>query len=226
MNILLVEDQLQIAQIIFEFFELRGDSLDFASDGDQGLSLALEGDHDVIILDVMLPGKDGYQICQELRENGISTPILMLTARDQKEDILEGFSTGADDYLVKPFDLHILEARITALYKRKTGMTASKQVSYGTVNLDLVTRELSRQDTTFKVNKTQFKIMKLLLQQAPEIVSRTEIVREIWGDKEPDNDLLRSHIYQLRTKLDKPFPHSYLETVSRIGYRLVKEPEQ
>ena len=223
MKLLLVEDHQDIAGIIFDFFELKGYVLDYASNGQQGYDLAKENHYDLIILDVMLPRMDGYTVCQKLREQGIDTPILMLTARDTREDTLTGFEQGADDYLVKPFDLEILEARINALTRRRSGQTASKVLNFGQLTLDINTHSLSRGDCRFSLNPTLFTILKLLMMRAPEVVSKEEIIHTLWGEDEPEGNVLRSHIYQLRTQIDKPFSHHYLKTVPKVGYQLIGE---
>ncbi|GAA5216465.1 response regulator transcription factor [Corallincola platygyrae] len=223
MNILLVEDHQDIAGIIFDYFELKGFTLDHAANGQFGLALAAENVYDLIILDIMLPRMDGLTVCQKLREQGIDTPVLMLTARDTREDILKGFGQGADDYLVKPFDLEILEARVMALHRRRQGLAAAKKLSFGELELDLMSREVSRRSYRMPLNPTLFAILKLLMTRAPDVVSKSEILETVWKDDEPDSDSLRSHIYQLRNIVDKPFPHAYIENVPKVGYRLVRE---
>ncbi len=226
MKILLIEDNQDIAGIIFDFFEIRGDYLlDYASDGRHGLELASKNHYDLIILDIMLPLMDGLEVCNSLRSRGVDIPILMLTARSNRDDILEGFEQGADDYLVKPFDLNILEARVQALYRRKTGAVAIKSLSFGELKLDLVNRVVERSECRFKLNQTQFTILKTLLMRAPDVATRDELIKEVWQDDEPDGDVLRSHIYQLRSQIDKPFRHAYIKTVPKVGYQLTAETE-
>tara|TARA_R110002072_G_scaffold101568_1_gene223669 strand:- start:34871 stop:35557 length:687 start_codon:yes stop_codon:yes gene_type:complete len=222
MKILLVEDNKDIADVIFEFFELHHHDLDYAMNGIQGFELGKSGFYDVIILDVMLPSLSGLEICKKLRKEGIDTPILMLTARDSNQDILNGFEKGADDYLVKPFDLNILSARIHALVRRHKG-SLCKEIRYGDLILDTANYTLSRKECVFQLNHTLFNIIKLLILRAPALVSRQEIEAEIWGNEPPDSDILRSHIYQLRNKIDKPFKHHYLKTIPKVGYQLVNE---
>lgn len=226
MKLLLIEDHRQIANIIFEYFELKGYAMDYAADGRHGLSLALKGYYDVIILDLMLPHMDGLTVCKKLRDDGIDTPILMLTARDQNEDILAGYEHGTDGYLVKPFDLKVLEARIKALHSRHLGTMAAKEVRFGSMKLDLANHTLHRDGLEIKLNKTLFTILKIMMMRAPAVTSREELVNEIWGDDEPDHDVLRSHIYLLRTQIDKPFDYSYIKTVPKVGYQLVEQPEK
>lgn len=221
MNILLVEDHQDIAGVIFDYFEIKGHVLDHAMDGSLAIKLGTENQYDLIILDVMLPKVSGLDVCQELRAQGIDTPILMLTARDDRLDVLSGFDHGADDYLIKPFDLDILDARVNALYRRKTGQVATNHLTFDALSLDLGSRILTRESCRFQLNQTQFTIMKLLMQRAPNMASREELIQEIWADNEPDGDLLRSHIYQLRTLVDKPFQHNYIHTIPKAGYQLV-----
>lgn len=226
MKVLLIEDHRQIAEIIFDYFKMKGHVLDWAADGRHGLELAENGYYDVIVLDIMLPFMDGLTVCRKLREGGVDTPILMLTARDQNEDILAGYEHGTDGYLVKPFDLKVLEARIEALHRRHVGMQAARKLSFGRLELDLATHALIREGMKFQLNKTLFTIMKLLMLRAPGVTTREELISAIWGDDEPDHDLLRSHVYMLRTQIDKPFGHAYIKTVPKLGYQLVTEPAE
>ncbi|PSW19968.1 DNA-binding response regulator [Photobacterium sanctipauli] len=226
MKLLLVEDHQDIAGVIFDYFELKGHTLDHASNGLHGLELGSQNHYDLIILDIMLPKLDGYAVCNKLREQGIETPILMLTARDTREDTLTGFAQGADDYLVKPFDLEILEARIQALTRRHSGVTATNTLEFGDLKLDLNQHVVERGHCTFSLNPTLFTILKLLMLRAPKVVSKDEIISALWGDDEPEGNVLRSHIYQLRHQIDKPFKHAYIKTVPKVGYQLCQEDDQ
>ena len=226
MKLLLIEDHRQIADIVFEYFEIKGYAMDYAADGRHGLSLAENGHYDVIILDIMLPHMDGLEVCRRLREQGIDTPILMLTARGQNEDILAGYEHGTDGYLVKPFDLKVLEARVESLHRRHVGLVAARKLSFGQLELNLASHTLTREGKEFQLNKTLFTIMKLLLLRAPGVATRDELVSEVWGNDEPDHDVLRSHVYLLRARIDKPFDHSYIKTVPKVGYQLAEAPEK
>ncbi|WP_028865894.1 response regulator transcription factor [Psychromonas aquimarina] len=221
MKLLLIEDHQDIAGVIFDFFEIKNYTLDYANNGLHGYELASSNHYDLIILDVMLPRMDGFTVCRKLREQGIDTPILMLTARDTREDTLQGFAQGADDYLVKPFDLEILEARIKSLTRRRVGSTASKTLQFGDLILDLNSHIVSRNDCSFSLNPTLFTILKLMMLKAPNVVSRDEVISALWGDDEPEGNVLRSHIYQLRSQIDKPFKHAYINTVPKVGYQLI-----
>ncbi|HIF9210151.1 TPA: response regulator transcription factor [Photobacterium damselae] len=221
MRILLVEDHHDIAGIIFDYFEIKGAVLDHAATGPRGLALAKEQHYDLIILDLMLPKMDGLTVCRELRDYGIDTPVLMLTAMDGIEDILAGFQNGADDYLVKPFDLEILEARVKALTRRRSGMVASNTLVFGELSLDVKTHTAYRKSCKFALNPSLFTILRLLMTRAPQVVTKDELVTALWGDDEPDSNVLRSHLYQLRNLIDKPFEHAYIQTLPKVGYQLV-----
>lgn len=221
MNLLLVEDNRKIADVIFDYFELKGIALDYACNGQQGFELACQNFYDLIILDVMLPKMDGFTVCQQLRREGVETPVLMLTARDTREDMLNGFSQGADDYLVKPFDLDILEARVNALVRRQRGDTATKNLTFADLSLNLEQHNACREGKTFPLNQAQFTLLRLLIKRAPGVVSKKELCSALWGDNEPEGDVLRNHIYQLRTLIDKPFDQAYIKTVAKVGYQLV-----
>lgn len=220
MKLLLVEDNQQVAEVIFEYFEEPTYDLDYAATGTLGLQLASENSYQCIILDIMLPGIDGLTLCKSLRDHGVSTPIIMLTARDTNQDMLRGLSIGADDYILKPFDLELLEARIHAVVRRSDGSGFKSSITVGDLFIDLRTRTVTRENKLIKLNPSGFKILKLLCQRAPNTVSREEIERVLWPDNTPDQDLLRKHIYQLRTKIDKPFHDEIIVTVPKLGYKI------
>ncbi|OZS42448.1 response regulator transcription factor [Photobacterium sanguinicancri] len=223
MKILLVEDHLDIAGIIFDYFEIKGFTLDHASNGEHGLALAQANYYDLIILDIMLPKMNGMDICHQLRTEGNDTPILMLTALDTREDTLTGFAKGADDYLVKPFDLEILEARIIALTRRRQGEVSTNVLIFADLSLNLQTHSAQREDKNIALNPSQFIILQLLMQRAPQHVSKQALSHALWKDDEPEGNILRSHIYQLRNLIDKPFASSYIHTVPKFGYQLRDE---
>ncbi|WP_165310958.1 response regulator transcription factor [Vibrio ziniensis] len=221
-KILLVEDNREVAGILFDYFESEGMELDYADNGELGLKLALQTPFDAIILDLMLPRMDGLTVCEKLREAGNTTPVLMLTALDSREDMLSGFKYGADDYLTKPFDLEILEARLHALIKRYRRTVTETSLEFASLRIDQKTHQAYRDGIKLSLNPTTYSILELLCQRAPDVVTRDEITDMLWQDNEPNNDVLRSHIYQLRNQLDKPFESSMLVTVPKIGFRLEK----
>ena len=221
LRILIVEDNIDISENIGDYFELQGHVTDFAMDGIGGLHLALTQDYDAIILDIMLPGMDGLTFCRKLREDGEKvTPVLMLTARDTLDDKLEGFDAGADDYLVKPFELEELNARIQALVRRSVP-TQQRRLKIGDLELDLGKMQVKRSGRRIDLNRACIRILTMLMQASPNIVSRKEIEHALWSDMPPDSDALRSHIYTLRQAIDKPFEHHLIQTVHGLGYKLV-----
>jgi len=225
LRILIVEDNTDIAENIADFLEAQGHVLDFAMDGIGGLHLALTEDYDVIVLDIMLPGMDGLTFCRKLREEGgKQTAVLMLTARDTLADKLEGFNAGADDYLVKPFELQELAARIGALIRRATHPT-QQHFRVGDLEIDMGKMQVQRAGQPIDLNRACLKILTMLMQASPNVVSRNEIEHSLWGDMPPDSDALRSHIYTLRRAIDKPFKYPMIQTVHGLGYRLVESDD-
>lgn len=219
--ILLIEDNRGIAEMVGEFLESRGYSLDYAADGVTGLHLAVSNSYDVIVLDLMLPGMDGVVLCRKLRgEAKKSTPVLMLTARDTLEDKLIGLDAGADDYLIKPFEIRELEARVRALIRRDRRQVSAELLSVGDLVLDTATLRLARGGMDLAVSPIGLKLLTILMRESPRVVSRLDIEREVWGDLLPDSDTLRSHLYNLRKIIDKPFNKPLLHTIHSAGYRL------
>jgi DNA-binding response OmpR family regulator len=220
-SVLLVEDNQDIAEMVYAFLERRGYELDYAGDGVTGLHLSVTNSYDVIILDLMLPGMDGIDMCRKLRDEAQrDTPILMLTARDTLGDKVAGLDAGADDYLVKPFEIRELEARIRALIRRRRGQITPESLHVGDLSLDTGTLTVKRAGETLTVTPICLKILTVLMRASPRVVSRRDIEREVWGDVLPDSDTLRSHLYNLRKTIDKPFPKPLLHTVQSAGYRL------
>jgi len=223
-NVLLVEDHLDIAEMVWEYLESKGYVVDYASDGVSGFRLGNTNNYDAIILDIMLPGLDGLDVCQRLREEAHSdVPVLMLTARDTLEEKLSGFDRGADDYLVKPFALEELEARLAALIRRNTDSVAEGNLSVGSLIFNAKTLQVTRDGFEITVSPIGLKILQLLMRRSPRVVPRRDIEREIWGDLPPDSDALRSHMYTLRKVIDKPFGAPLIRTVHGAGFRLTDE---
>jgi DNA-binding response OmpR family regulator len=218
-NVLLVEDHPDLAETVGDYLEAKGYAVDFASDGLLAMHLAVTQTFDAIVLDIMLPGLNGLEVCRRLRKDAqLTTPILMLTARDQLDDKLQGFDVGADDYLVKPFEMPELVARIDALIRRNRGLASTYAV--GDLKMDLDTMEVHRGDTEIKLSRTLFEILRILLRESPKVVPRDAIEQELWGDDLPDSDTLRSHLYNLRRAIDRPFDTSLIETLAGRGYRI------
>jgi DNA-binding response OmpR family regulator len=224
-NILLVEDNADLAETVGAFLEAKNYLVDYAADGLLAMHLAVTEPFDAIVLDVMLPGLDGMEVCRRLRQDAkLTTPILMLTAKDRLDDKLQGFDVGADDYLVKPFDMPELVARIEALIRRGRGVASIYTVGELTMNLD--TMEVRRGDTEIRLSRTLFDILKILLRESPKVVPRETIERELWGDDLPDSDTLRSHLYNLRRAVDRPFDTPLIETLAGRGYRIRPQESQ
>jgi DNA-binding response OmpR family regulator len=220
MRILIVEDNRDIQLTLQEYFAGRGHLADTASDGLSGLQKALSGSYDVIVLDLMLPRIDGLELCRRLRQEAeLSTPILLLTARDTLADKLRGFDSGADDYLVKPFALAELEARLKVLRRRSAG-PAPTLLQVGELNFDPARMQASRAGQPLNLTPTGIKLLTTLMRAHPAVVSRAELERVIWPELPPDSDALRSHIHTLRQALDKPFGTPMLQTVHGVGFRL------
>ena len=219
--ILLIEDNQNIAEMVGEFLERQGYSLDYAADGVTGLHLAVTNSYDLIVLDLMLPGLDGIDLCRKLRQEAKkSTPVLMLTARDTLDDKVEGLEVGADDYLIKPFEVRELEARISALIRRARREVSNEVLRVGDLTLDTGTLRLTRGGRELNVSPIGLKLLTILMRESPRVVPRRDIEREVWGDILPDSDTLRSHLYNLRKVIDKPFERPLLHTIHSAGYRL------
>jgi DNA-binding response OmpR family regulator len=223
-SVLLIEDHRDIAEMVGSYLESRGYIIDFAEDGVTGLHLAVVNDYDAIVLDLMLPGLDGLAVCRKLREEARrDTPLLMLTARDTQQDKLTGLDAGADDYLVKPFDIRELEARVRALVRRRRGQLAAEVLTVADLSLDTGTLEVSRAGRPLTLTPTALKLLTVLMRASPRVVSRQDLEREVWGDLLPDSDTLRSHLYTLRKVIDKPFDRPLLHTIAGAGYRLAAD---
>jgi DNA-binding response OmpR family regulator len=226
MKILLIEDDADIASNIGQFFEDSGHQLDFAYNGNHGLNLALNLPFDLIILDLMLPGKDGISVCKELRSNSnFVTPILMLTARDTIDDKVTGFKAGADDYLIKPFSLRELEVRIQALTRRGQGFSTPALIRIENLELNCDSLQVSRDKLPIRLKPKAFRILEYLMKHANRVIPRQELIDQIWPDDPPDGDPLRVHIHSLRQKIDKPYDRDLIHTVHGVGYRLGVDPQ-
>lgn len=226
MRILVIEDNRDILANVLDYLQLKGYSVDCAQDGLSGLHLASTGHYDLIVLDIMLPGIDGYQVCKRLREDAHNdVPILMLTARDTLEQRLQGLNAGADDYLIKPFALSELVARIEAILRRSQG-SRKRQLKVADLVYDLDTLHISRAGQTLKLNPLTMKLLEILMRKSPAVVRREVLEEALWGDDCPDSDSLRSHVHQLRQVIDKPFATPLLHTLHGVGYRLAENEHE
>ena len=219
--ILLVDDDRVVAEMAGEFLDHRGYSVDYAADGITGLHLAVTNSYDVLVFDVGLPGMDGLELCRKLRQDAKkSTPILLLTGKGSLEDKLSGLEAGADDYLVKPFALREFEARLRALIRRDRQQVSTQVLRVEDLALDTATLRLTRAGRELIVSPIGLKVLAILMRESPRVVTRRALEREIWGDALPDSDTLRSHLYNLRRVMDKPFDRPLLHTIHSAGYRL------
>ena len=219
--VLIVEDNRNISEMVGEFLEGRGFEVDYASDGLDGYRLASENSYDVVVLDLMLPRLDGVEVCRRLRnEAKKSTPVLMLTARDTLADKVSGLDAGADDYLVKPFAIQELEARVRALIRRDRRQVSAEVLRVGDLVLDTASLRATRAGSELNLSPIGLRLLTILMRESPRVVTRRDIEREIWGDGLPDSDTLRSHLYNLRKTIDRPFAKQLLHTVQTAGYRI------
>ena len=222
MRVLIIEDDPAIAANLYDFLEVQGHVVDAAADGVTGLHLAVTGDFDTIVLDLGLPGMDGTTVCRRLREDAHKdTPVLMLTARDTLDDKLEGFARGADDYLVKPFALKEVEARLIALHKRHAGRVTSATLVSGDLSLDPRTLQIRFRDKDVKLPPKCIRLLEILMAEPRRVFSRRELESSVWGEQQETSDTLRSHMYVLRRELAQAGGYDPVENVHGLGYRLV-----
>ncbi|QKK03981.1 MAG: response regulator transcription factor [Pseudomonadota bacterium] len=225
MRVLVVEDNRDICGNIATYLEKHRHVVDFAYDGVSAMHLALSNMYDIIVLDLMLPRMDGLRFCQKLRSDAdVQTPVLMLTAKDTLDDKLEGFKAGADDYLVKPFALQELHARLQALYKR-THRKSGNVLRVGDLTMNRATLQVHRAGRRICLAPAGMRLLERLMEEAPCVVARDDLETLLWADERPDGDALRSHFYKLRQAIDKPFEHPLIHTVHRIGYRIAVDTE-
>ena len=192
-NTLLVEDNVSLAQTVIAYFDLEGIDCDYASNGSQGLELALLNDYQVILLDINLPRINGLEVCEMIRKQGVDIPVMMLTARDSLEDKLAGFDAGTDDYLVKPFELRELVARVKALFNRRS--LHSMKLEVGPLVMDLSLKTICREGQKLKLTPTCWKLLEILMRESPNVVSREKMQNTIWTEPDlPDSDVLKVHL--------------------------------
>lgn len=225
MDVLLIEDNPDLAGNIVDYLESRGHRVDLARDGLSGLHFAASKAFDAIVLDLGLPGIDGVELCRRLREEGLATPILMLTARGELNDKVLGLEAGADDYLVKPLSLRELEARLRAQVRRAAGGLEQQRLQVGDLLLDERTRQVSRQGRRIALAPLDYQLLRLLMRASPAVLPRERLESLLWGDDPPDSDTLRAHIHRLRLAIDRPFDVPLLHTVPHVGYRLTVPDE-
>ena len=223
MKILVVEDDLKIASGVRRGLEREGFTVDVALTGDDGMWMAAEGGYDLIVLDIMLPGMNGYEICRDLRAADNWTPVLMLTAKSGELDEAEALDTGADDYVTKPFAFVALVARIRALLRRSAGRDPSPVVA-GDLRIDPVQRRAWRGETLIELTTRQFDVLEFFMRRIGEVVSKSEILAGVWSyEFDGDPNIVEVYVRRLRMRIDEPFDRRAIETVRGAGYRLAAD---
>ncbi|MDI6858708.1 MAG: response regulator transcription factor [Dehalococcoidia bacterium] len=221
MYILVVEDERRLARAIYRLLEEEGHTVDLAHDGEEGLALALDGSHDVIVLDVLMPQMNGLEVCRAIRNNRIDTPILLLTALDSVEDKVRGLDAGADDYLPKPFAFQELLARLRALGRRKVRDHEPSLLQVGDLTLDLRRRRAQRAGRNIELSPKEFALLEYLMRNEGRVLTRSQILDHLWGyDYTVESNLVDVYISYLRQKLDHGRPDKLIRTVRGIGYAL------
>jgi DNA-binding response OmpR family regulator len=219
--ILVVEDERRLAQVIRKVLEEEGHTTDLAYDGEDGLAMAMDGSHDVIVLDILLPGMDGLEVCRALRANRVDTPVLLLTALDAVEDRVRGLDAGADDYLPKPFAFQELLARLRALGRRRVQAREPDQLQVGDLVLDLRRRRAQRAGKAIELSPKEFALLEFLMRNEGRVVTRTQILDHVWGyDYSPDSNLVDVYVTYLRRKVDRGHDRNLIRTVRGAGYAL------
>jgi two-component system OmpR family response regulator len=224
MKILLVEDDKKIATLVKRGLDGEGYTVDVAFDGVDGMWLATEGSYDLILLDIMLPNRNGFQICADLRAREIWTPIIMLTAKDGDLDEAEALDAGADDYLTKPFSFPVLVARVRSMLRRVGGRTAPVPAAAGDLRIDPAGRRVWRGDQEVTLTARQFDVLEFLIRRAGQVVTKQEIVNGVWQyDFDGDLNIVEVYIRRLRAAIDNPFDRHAIETIRGAGYRLAPD---
>jgi DNA-binding response OmpR family regulator len=222
MRILVIEDEVKVANALKEGLEHEGYTVDLAFTGEEGFFLLNQQTYDLVILDWMLPGRDGIEILKTVRQKGIRTPVLILTAKDAVEDRVEGLDSGADDYLIKPFAFPELLARIRALLRRGRE-EKTLRLSVGDLEMDLVTRKVTRRGKEIQLTLREFELLEYLMRHRGQIVSREMLARDVWHETlraTPLDNVIDVHIARLRRKIDQPFAKKLLHTIRGVGFML------
>ncbi len=221
MKILLIEDDQRTASFILKGLKQEGFVVDHASDGEEGLRLALTQDYDAAIVDIMLPKLDGLTLIDKLRKQGISIPILVLSAKSSVDDRVKGLQIGGDDYLVKPFAFSELVARLHALIRRATSIIEPTTLTVGDLKMDLVKRKVFRAGQEIDLKPKEFILLEYLMRNAGRIVSKTMIIEHVWGyNFDPQTNIVEACICRLRDKIDRPFKRKLIHTIRGVGYVL------
>jgi len=218
LNLLIVEDDLDLAETLVDYLELESIICDHATNGVAGLNLIRQTSYKVIVLDINLPRMNGLSVCEAMRQEGIDTPVIMLTARDSLTEKLEGFEAGADDYLIKPFAMEELVARIKALSKRRSGQV--ERFAIDNLTIDLQKKQATRGSVTLNLSPTAFRILEVLARHSPNPVSREALMQAVWGEDPPDSNSLKVHLHNLRKKVEAKGCPRLIHTLNGQGFAL------
>ncbi|MBD2419805.1 response regulator transcription factor [Anabaena cylindrica FACHB-243] len=224
MNILFVEDEAKIANFVRAGLKEQGFVVDYCDNGDEGYLRALDNEYDAIILDIMVPGKDGLSILKQLRREGRNTPVILLTARNELDDRLAGLNLGADDYIAKPFFVEELAARIHAVMRRSVG-ERQNLLTVGPIKLDRITREITCNQRAIELTSREFNLLEYFMRSPGRVFTRTQILEHIWGyDFNPNTNVVDVCIQRIRKKIDPIDEASWIESIRGVGYRF-RKPE-
>jgi len=220
MRLLVVEDEARIARFIRRGLEEEGHAVDVATDGDEAIVLATTNDYDVILLDILLPRRNGLAVCHDLRQRNVATPILMLTAKDSVQDKVAGLNSGADDYLTKPFSFDELVARVNALTRRQA-LARSPILSVADLTLDPISHDVRRGGDSVELTNKEYALLALLMRRPGQVLTRTQIAQQIWDmDVDSDSNVIDVYIRYLRKKLDAGRDQPLIHTVRGVGYTI------
>lgn len=222
-RILLVEDDTRLADSVMQFFELHQMVADTCLNGQQALTLLEQNQYDVIVCDVNMPKMNGLELCQKIRQDGLNTPFIFVTANDHIDDKLLGFDKGADDYLTKPFEMRELFARVNSLSNRRSSQATKLKIDELSLLIDFDQRAVFRQEQPIKLTPYSWKMLTKLAKSYPHPVSKNDLAFAIWGEDLPDSDSLKVHVHHLRKSLDKPFDFPIVQAVSGFGFRLARK---
>lgn len=222
MHVLVIDDEVALADAVRDGLVAEGFSVEVCNDGATGLQRAVSGTFDAIVLDLLLPGMNGYKVCQSLRDAGVSTPVLMLTAKSGEWDLSDGLEAGADDYLTKPFSFVVLTARLRALVRR-VQLVDTPELSCGSLVLDPAQRRCTRRGDEVNLTSREAAVLEVLLRAEERLVPKDEIRLQVWGPDSTDDNVVEVYVGYLRRKVDVPFELNSIQTVRGLGYRLVAQ---
>ncbi|MBC7371723.1 MAG: response regulator transcription factor [Bdellovibrionaceae bacterium] len=221
MRVLIVEDEAKVAQLLLKGFDEAGYNAEYSNNGNEAFALAMAEDYDLLIVDVMLPGRDGFSLVEELRKNQKDMPVLFLSAKRSAEDRIEGLQRGGDDYLVKPFSFSELLLRSQSLLRRSSKQVESKKLRFQDLEMDLLSRTVKRGDTVIALHQKEFALLECLLRNQDRILSKTQILEKVWKyDFDPQTNVVDVLVCRLRIKIDRDFQKKFIKTIRGVGYAI------